>query len=85
VATLNKGGKDAERHEQATATKISNEIQRRRWRPIPFTDVEKGAGESDEVDVVSSGLRKRSILTPSRHSPEHQPAVPAQALVRSQS
>jgi alpha-methylacyl-CoA racemase len=40
--------------------------------------------QPDVINVVTGGLRKRSILTPSRHTPVHQLFITRHALVRAQ-
>ena len=39
------------------------------------------AGERDVVEIVTGGLRERTVLAPARHAPEHEPRIAREADV----
>ncbi len=72
---------DAEREEHAPATEVADHVDRRSGLVAGPSEVGQRAGEGDVVDVVSRGLRHRTVLTPAGHAPVHEPRVPGEARV----
>ena len=57
-------GQHADREQHAAATKVADQVERRRWRTIGVADRITGTGQGDVVDVVAGDLGQRPILAP---------------------
>src|SRR5579872_109020 len=73
-ARLQQSGEDTNHEIKRAAAEIADQIQRRH-RPFRRADRGECAGEGDVVDVVTGGLRKRAVLSPSGHAAINQPRI----------
>ena len=80
---LDERARDAERHEHPAATEVTDDVDRRRRLRARATEVRERATERDVVDVVTRGLRVRTVLAPAGHAPVDELRVPGEAGVRS--
>ena len=71
----------AEGQEHAAAAEVADHVDRRRGRLPGAPEVRERAGERDVVDVVTGGLRERTVLAPPGHAPVHEPRVAREAHV----
>ena len=72
---------ETERHEHPAAAEVADEVDRRRRLAAGPTEVRERAGERDVVDVVTGGLRHRTVLAPSGHPPVDELGIAGEALV----
>jgi hypothetical protein len=79
---LDERGEDAERKEEASTTEIAKQVERWHRRSTGATDCVEHARQRYVVEVVTRGVRERSVLPPPRHSAIDEPRVSVQAGIR---